>query len=72
MTCYQIGLLTGDSGNAILKDIMENTRTDITVDFGGPPGLPRKVRTLRIRVDLKIDLAISSPVDLPIFHILRV
>ena len=39
----KIGLLSGPTGAITLKDIMENTNTDITVDFGGPPGLPRKV-----------------------------
>jgi KH domain len=39
----KIGLLSGATGASTLKDIMENTHTDITVDFGGPPGLPRKV-----------------------------
>ena len=39
----KIGLLQGASGASIIQDIMENTHTDITVDFGGPPGLPRKV-----------------------------
>ena len=39
----KIGLLSGATGVSTLQDIMENTHTDITVDFGGPPGLPRKV-----------------------------
>ena len=44
---HKIGILQGPGGAGILKDIMENTHTDITVDFGGPPGLPRKVCTIQ-------------------------
>ena len=37
-------MFTKDSGRALLADVMSHTRTAITVDLHGPPGLPRKVK----------------------------
>ena len=37
-------MFTKDSGRALLADVMSHTRTAITVDLHGPPGLPRKAK----------------------------